>query len=61
MEINGKGMGKCIERREKVSVKIEINYIENSIRPDSFRITYKIDGEEFIKPFQNIAGGVLDE
>ncbi len=54
-------MGKCIERREKVSVKIEINYIENSIRPDSFRITYKIDGEEFIKPFQNIAGGVLDE
>ncbi len=54
-------MGKCIERREKVSVKIEINYIENSIRPDSFRITYKIDGEEFIKPFQNIAGGGLDE
>ncbi|WLR41559.1 T7SS effector LXG polymorphic toxin [Bacillus carboniphilus] len=42
----------------KVSVKIEPIYIENSLRPDSFEIVYKIEGKGiFEKIIKNKSGG----
>ncbi|WP_458122444.1 DNA/RNA non-specific endonuclease [Paenibacillus sp. Z6-24] len=41
----------------KVEVKVKINYSGNSIRPDSFKVTYWIDGEKKVEIINNQAGG----
>ncbi|MCY6355861.1 DNA/RNA non-specific endonuclease, partial [Clostridium sp. ZS2-4] len=43
---------------KKVSVKIEPIYSGNSLRPDSFKVVYKIEGKKLIKrTIENQAGG----
>ncbi|WP_052723771.1 DNA/RNA non-specific endonuclease [Paenibacillus wulumuqiensis] len=42
---------------KKVEVKININYSRNSIRPDSFEVTYWIDGKKKARTIKNQAGG----
>ncbi|QWH00699.1 cytoplasmic protein [Bacillus mycoides] len=48
---------------DEVRVKITRNYSENSKRPDSFVVRYKIGDEDRwrLKNFDNVPGGKLDE
>ena len=43
----------AIENGKEVTVKIEPKYHGNSLRPDSFRVNYTIDGERFKTNFSN--------
>ena len=44
---------KAIEEGKKVSVDVKINYTGNKLRPDSFEVTYNIDGEPFYQHIPN--------
>ena len=43
---------------KKVEVDIKINYEGSSMRPTSFEVNYKIDGEQFSEKLLNINGGI---
>ncbi len=43
---------------KKVKVDIKVNYVGDSLRPESFDIVYRINGVKKTKTFDNVAGGV---
>ena len=43
---------------KKVEVDVKINYEGSSMRPTSFEVNYKIDGEQFSEKLLNINGGI---
>lgn len=43
----------AIRNGDKVSVKIDAKYPGNSLRPDSFKVNYSINGEKFKTTFSN--------
>ena len=43
----------ALRNGDKVSVKVDMRYPGNSMRPDSFRVNYSINGEKFKKTFSN--------
>ena len=43
---------------KKIEVDIKINYEGSSMRPTSFEVNYKIDGEQFSEKLLNINGGI---
>ena len=43
---------------KKVEVEVKINYEGSSMRPTSFEVNYKIDGEQFSEKLLNINGGI---
>ena len=44
---------KALEEGKDVSVSVKLNYIEDSLRPDSFEVFYKIDGMDFFESITN--------
>ena len=44
---------KALEEGKDVSVSVKLNYIEDSLRPDSFEVFYKIDGKPTFKNIPN--------
>jgi len=50
-------LAKHLEAGDEVYYKIENIYDDLSRRPESFNVTYSINGETFVKVFKNIAGG----
>jgi len=49
-----KQWAKALERGEKVTVDIKPNYVGNSVRPESFRVEYSIEGRYHVKNIPNI-------
>ena len=43
---------------KKIEVDVKINYEGSSMRPTSFEVNYKIDGEQFSEKLLNINGGI---
>lgn len=43
----------ALKNGDNVSVKVDMKYPGNSMRPDSFRVTYTINGEKFKTTFSN--------
>ena len=43
----------ALRNGDKVSVKVDMRYPGNSMRPDSFRVKYSINGEKFKANFSN--------
>ena len=44
---------KALEQGKDVSVNVKVNYVGNSLRPDSFEVFYKIDGTDFFESISN--------
>ena len=45
-----------MEEGKDVSVSVKLNYIEDSLRPDSFEVFYKIDGMDFFESITKSLG-----
>ena len=49
---NGGNWAKALKAGEDVSINVKVNYVGDSLRPDSFEVGYSIDGDytkQFIK------------
>ena len=44
---------KALEEGKDVSVSVKLNYVGDSLRPDSFEVFYKIDGMDFFESITN--------
>ncbi|WP_238140712.1 DNA/RNA non-specific endonuclease [Streptococcus suis] len=44
---------KALEEGKKISVNVKVNYVGDSLRPSSFEVFYKINGEQIFRSIPN--------